>query len=613
MVHTTGSSLAATSPAGADLACASSAGAAASAATTPVDSPLASASAAGTSHGAATSARTSGAAMTLPQVATIVATMEMLAAQVSGAGGWSGEERHRVLAGLDRAVDGLAAVRAAVLVAERDAGTWQGDGDRSIQAWRARVGRVGPRIAAAQVRQADHLAAAPDAVDAVIQGRIGVEHAAVIGAVTGGTPAQQQAAADPAVRRELLTKAEEQDAATFSTTAATWAATIDPAALEADHQTQRANRFLHLATTAHGTVLKGRLDTMAGHRLTLALEALSPRPGVDDDRDLGQRRADAMDTMAQRILSSSDTKPGAHVPTQVTMILTEHTWIAARAERDRRRSRTRSRAGATSSGGADALRSAEAMLSGDTMRNADDVVKDGGDAEVVRGADATVADGGSGEPAGAATQDTEPALRYPPATLEDGTPVPVSELAAAMCDCEITRIVIDAAGVPLDLSRAERVFTGPQRRAVIARDRHCAWPDCQAPARWCHVHHIAWWQRDDGPTSVDNGVALCSYHHHEVHRHDLTITRTAVPPDHAPGSPPGSLARVAYELRDRAGRTIGHAGAMTAPAVTGTDSGPPTLQGSPGPAEAAVEDTLPLAWTTDPMTGAMEPMPWLGT
>jgi hypothetical protein len=50
------------------------------------------------------------------------------------------------------------------------------------------------------------------------------------------------------------------------------------------------------------------------------------------------------------------------------------------------------------------------------------------------------------------------------------------------------------------------------------------------PAPWCEVHHIQWWTHG-GPTSVDNGVLLCSRHHHAVHSGswDISVEDDGVP------------------------------------------------------------------------------------
>lgn len=525
---------------------------------------------------AATAARPEAAASALGETDVVIAAMVQLTDLVREAGAWSADDRHAMLSRLDRAVDGLSAVQAAVLVAERDAGTWQGAGDRSYEAWWGRTGGAGQRSATAQVRQAEHLAAVPAVVEAVADGRIGLGHAAAIGQVAAtGTPAQQAAVSSVQRQRELLELAQELDAATFTTTLTRLVSTIDPDALEAAHQAQRRARFLNLADTPGGTVVKGRLDTMTGHRLRLALEALTPRPAADDDRDAGQRCADALAEMAERTLAAGDNKPGAHVPPQITMILTEEAWYAARAERDRR-----ARAGTTDSSGA------------------------------------------SG-PQGAG----EVAVRRPPATLEDGTAVPASELAVAMCDCAITRLVIDADGVPVDLGRTQRLFTGEQRRAIIARDRECIWPDCHAPARWCHIHHLRYWERDNGPTSVDNGALYCSYHHQESHRRDLTVTRVLAPPGDEPPSgrprghgrgrrrPAGTIALATYELRDPTGRLIGeprpgHAASGGRHERTAAGDRSRAVAASSSSNDDA-PDELDLGWTTDPITGARVPAFWV--
>jgi hypothetical protein len=193
-----------------------------------------------------------------------------------------------------------------------------------------------------------------------------------------------------------------------------------------------------------------------------------------------------------------------------------------------------------------------------------------------------------------------------------------------MCDCQVTRIAVDAAGLPLDLGRAQRLFTGEQRRAIIARDRECIWPGCRVPARWCEIHHLQWWERDHGSTSVDNGGLTCSFHHHETHRRDLGITRVVHRPDQGslvdPATTgrrrraPGEPAAVEYEFRDRAGRLVGDRSAAddgdsrgSPPAVTPgggpTGGGPPTRDQAAGGNPPEGDGATPPGWPSGSRPG----------
>src|SRR4051794_3835187 len=85
------------------------------------------------------------------------------------------------------------------------------------------------------------------------------------------------------------------------------------------------------------------------------------------------------------------------------------------------------------------------------------------------------------------------------------------------CDADLTRIVLDPDGVPLDLGRTKRLATPALRKAVEARDRHCVFAGCDAPHWWSEVHHLIEWT-DGGPTSLENSALLCERHHTQVHR-----------------------------------------------------------------------------------------------
>lgn len=148
--------------------------------------------------------------------------------------------------------------------------------------------------------------------------------------------------------------------------------------------------------------------------------------------------------------------------------------------------------------------------------------------------------------------------------------MPFDEVARALCDCSLTRIVVGAGGEPLDLGREQRTYTGAQRRAVLVRDGGCAWDGCGAPVRWCEVHHIRWWDRDGGATSVDNGVTLCRFHHHEVHRRDLHLARERDPAGKRMTGSGAGAGRARYRILARDGAVVrGLDGAVVAEPSSG--------------------------------------------
>ncbi|MEV6966146.1 DUF222 domain-containing protein [Hamadaea sp. NPDC051192] len=93
------------------------------------------------------------------------------------------------------------------------------------------------------------------------------------------------------------------------------------------------------------------------------------------------------------------------------------------------------------------------------------------------------------------------------------TPETVRRLA---CDAMIIPAVLGGDGQVLDVGRARRLIDGPLRRALVLRDRGCAFPGCDRPPQWCHGHHIESWA-DGGATCLANSVLLCGFHHREIH------------------------------------------------------------------------------------------------
>ncbi|MDZ7885078.1 MAG: DUF222 domain-containing protein [Mycobacterium sp.] len=101
-------------------------------------------------------------------------------------------------------------------------------------------------------------------------------------------------------------------------------------------------------------------------------------------------------------------------------------------------------------------------------------------------------------------------------TLGFTGPITASTADLITCDSTLTAVAVDSAGVPLDVGRAERLFTPAIRKGLAVRDGGCAHPGCGRPVSWCDAHHIQPWS-SGGTTCMDNGVLLCRLHHTAIH------------------------------------------------------------------------------------------------
>ncbi|AEI13245.1 HNH endonuclease [Cellulomonas gilvus ATCC 13127] len=466
----------------------------------------------------------------------MAARLAGLVSVADGAAGWDGRVRARVLRVLDGLPGVVEAVRAPVLVASQRAAAAVAGGERGFVDVRARLTGASRWQAAGQVAAAGALAALPVVREAVAGGVVPVGHVQVLARAWQDAGAGLSAAwGTTAGQEKVVELARGVDAREFSRSLAALAAQDDPDGVEDRREAARRARFLTLSHAPDGTFLRGRLDPVAGQVLARALEATGHRP--DADRTGDQARADALTALAQHTLTAghrpsravgaaaaipaptapapdatdpdpiadpdlpdgTPSAPAAHI----TLLVPAETWHAVRTTQQTRRTRAR------------AQRRADARES----RPA--------------GADLTSSSAGAG------VRDHDDSAAVPSAVTDDGTTITATELAAALCDCAMTRTVMNAAGLPLDVGRTRRMFTPAQRTAVTARDHRCAWNGCSVPARHCQIHHIAWWHRHTGTTDLTNAVLLCTFHHHEVHRLDLDIERLppATVPDPVAASP----------------------------------------------------------------------------
>src|SRR5689334_22486847 len=129
------------------------------------------------------------------------------------------------------------------------------------------------------------------------------------------------------------------------------------------------------------------------------------------------------------------------------------------------------------------------------------------------------------------------------AVTDDGLELTPATIRRMACDADLIPIVLGTHGEVLDVGRTSRLVTPAIWRALVCRDRHCAFPGCTRPPVMGHAHHIVHWA-DHGETSLENLVLLCGHHHRTIHhtpwqvRLNPTDGRPEFLPPQRPGAPP---------------------------------------------------------------------------
>lgn len=375
-----------------------------------------------------------------------------------------------------------------------DAGqAWAASGYQSFTRWwTVHTHRKQRTSSAARLLARDLRDRLPLTADALLEGRLGVEHARAM-AVFTKSEAQQAKLHDEEVGESfLVTHAAKLEADRFATLVKEWATRADPDAADRNWREQSAQRELYISQVLDGTDIRGWLGHEEGHLINEALNAIIGTPSSNDDRTPAQRRADALVQLCRSRLDTGDLQPGARIRPHIAITVDYGTL---------ERLINATRPGGAACSGVATFGLPVAPVTPAAPGN------DAGDSGMI--------------PAGL---DYELLAGAAPGTFADGTPIPHGQLAKLLCDGEFHRVVFGPEGEILDSGRTQRLFTAGQTRAIIARDQHCQYPGCTAPPGIGEIHHCLWWYHQ-GRTSTENGILLCWWHHTVVHQRHLTITQ----------------------------------------------------------------------------------------
>ncbi|RYV52293.1 HNH endonuclease signature motif containing protein [Pengzhenrongella frigida] len=413
---------------------------------------------------------------------------QIAAADLPGSDSLAGSQALALFDAAHELADRLQAVAVKALPVVEAQGWWATGGARTFPSWLARRAHLTSARSKRLVRlgQAlrDELRLTAVAVASGGPDRVSTEQAEILVSAAATSARRREVLADPdqpVGERFLLDQASMMSADTLRLVARRWAAAADPEADERGYKDATEREFFDVSPTTGGTHLSGFLTTEHGQALLVALQAVAGVPAADDERTSSQRRAGALSDLARLSLDHGLAGSSATVRPHLSVLVEYPTLMAL----------------ASAAGVSDP--SCHGLPTPGLVDPA--LIGPG------------VTDQGL----------VDPAL-VSPAVFEDGEAVPRAVLDRLMCDGEVSRVVFGPDSQLLNVGRSRRTFAGQLRRAIVARDKHCQYPSCQAPPRLCEGHHRIHWARDHGDTDATTGVLLCWHHHETVHDDGIEIT-----------------------------------------------------------------------------------------
>ena len=442
-----------------------------------------------------------------------------------------------VLIGLGEIQAKLTAAHAGFLRRFDAANAHDADGYSSSSAWLAAKGGMSKGGAKASVRHMRQLGDRPLLGTALAAGDITDSLAFTIAEWTRKLPAEMRTETDRILLEAATAGASLDDLATIAACAIEKWRQQMPDPDNPDDAFE--DRFVQVGTTFGGAgVIRGNLTPECAAAVRAVLEALGKKAGPEDDRTEEKRFHDALQLACELLLrarlvpdrAGADTQVVAHIPLSQLRQMPgaqdlEDAWIRARLGEDGYMTGKDAEAAACDAQTVpvvtgtmddtiidkmiDLARTAAASGAPVSANIAAETTGPVGIPDEAEG-DSVHLDRQNRSRSPGQSPEAWRALRYAMARLAIDLVSGSSGVAAALRQGLLDK-PYNTPSLPLDIGYS-RTIPGHIRRAVLLRDRTCAWPRCGRPAAHCDVHHLRH-QQDGGETSIENCILACQYHH----------------------------------------------------------------------------------------------------